>query len=291
MEEPKTFDSGRQDLMPYGLTCEKWSPQVAPRIDRHNEIEINLFPQGGATYFFNNKAIEIPSGRIAIFWALIPHQTLAFQDNSSYYVCTIPLVTFLSWNIDKKMVNDLFAGKMLVSPELASKSFDIQLMDTWISDLQQIDQPNLQEVVLTEMMAKVKRLSLDYSILNTVGDNYPIYTGTIFSEDGDKITKIADYVARNFKRALKASEIGKAIGLHPDYMNRLCIKAFGCTLHQYVLQARVNYAERILITTDTPVTDIALESGFSTVARFNATFLKQKQMTPSEYRKFFQNNK
>ena len=62
-------------------------------------------------------------------------------------------------------------------------------------------------------------------------------------------------------------------------------KAYGCTLHQYLLQERINYVERMLITTDEPITQIAKNSGFSTVARFNSTFLKFVGCTPSEYRK------
>ncbi len=41
----------------------------------------------------------------------------------------------------------------------------------------------------------------------------------------------------------------------------------------------------MLITTDEPITQIARSSGFSTIARFNSTFLKLVGCTPSEYRK------
>lgn len=289
MEQIKTFNPNRKDLTPYGLTCEKWKPEPSSRIDQHNEIEINYFPQGGATYFFNNKAIEIPSNRIIVFWAMYPHQTLSFQGNDSYYVCTIPLNIFMSWNIDSNLVNDLFAGKLLISPKLSQESIDSQMMKGWISDLEDDKKTRTQEIVLAEMKARIMRFSLSYSILSTTAENDITYTKKIFSEESNKITKIVDYIARNFRRTLKANEIGQAIGIHPDYANRLCLKAFGCTLHQMVLQLRINYAERFLITTDLPITDIATDCGFSTIARFNATFLKQKQITPSEYRKIYHN--
>ena len=43
-EKLKTFDEKRDEFKPYGLTCEIWRPQLMPKIDRHNEIELNYIP-------------------------------------------------------------------------------------------------------------------------------------------------------------------------------------------------------------------------------------------------------
>ena len=48
---------------------------------------------------------------------------------------------------------------------------------------------------------------------------------------------------------------------------------------------RLTGVQRMLITTDEPITQIAQSSGFSTIARFNSTFLKLVGCTPCEYRK------
>ena len=45
-EKLKTFDEKRDEFKPYGLTCEIWRPQLMPKIDRHNEIELNYIPEG-----------------------------------------------------------------------------------------------------------------------------------------------------------------------------------------------------------------------------------------------------
>ena len=48
-EKLKTFDEKRDEFKPYGLTCEIWRPQLMPKIDRHNEIELNYIPEGDIT--------------------------------------------------------------------------------------------------------------------------------------------------------------------------------------------------------------------------------------------------
>ena len=57
METLKKFNPNHPDFAPYGLTCEKWLPIPASRLDRHNEIELLYFPEGGSTILVNNKSL------------------------------------------------------------------------------------------------------------------------------------------------------------------------------------------------------------------------------------------
>jgi hypothetical protein len=61
------------------------------RPDRHNEIEINLLADGGLTYLFGGRKIQIPAGRLSTFWAAMPHQIIAFDSTAEYFVATLPL--------------------------------------------------------------------------------------------------------------------------------------------------------------------------------------------------------
>jgi AraC family transcriptional regulator, melibiose operon regulatory protein len=56
----QAFDERRDSFKPYGLTCELWSPSVMNRPDRYNEIELNYFPKGTITYFFQDKKLLYP---------------------------------------------------------------------------------------------------------------------------------------------------------------------------------------------------------------------------------------
>lgn len=286
MKDSKVFNPERRDLAPYGLTCERWRPIPIPRMDRHNEIEINYFPNGGAIYFINNKMVHFPEKHLIVFWALIPHKTMSFESDTEYYTCTIPLSTFLSWNLNKKFKNDLLQGYQLVVPDESVSNLDEILLQHWQNDLSACDD-NVREVVLGEMKARMKRFALNYNTISQVSylNSQSVRRSGICSESGDFVAKLSLIIASRFKEPLKIAEIGEELGLHPDYANTLCKKAYGCTLHQFLLQERINYVERMLITTDEPITQIARSSGFSTIARFNSTFLKLVGCTPSEYRK------
>lgn len=291
MEILKKFNPNRPDFAPYGLTCEKWLPIPASRIDRHNEIELIYFFDEGVTFFVNNQILRLPGRRLIVFWALLPHKSIRFASDAEYYTCTIPLNMFLSWSMDKHFQNVLLQGNVLATPDESNCRIDELLLNQWWTEMSETPSESLRVVVADEMRARLNRLALNYDILNKQNP-YELmakHNKGIYTEESDKLTRITFFVATHFNRTIKAKDIGDAVGLNPDYANTLCRKAFGCTLHEYVLRERVNHVERMLITTDTPITEIAGLCGFSSIARFNATFLKQKGCTPSDYRKRFEN--
>lgn len=272
------FDSSRDEFKPYGLTCEKWVTQLMNRFDQHNEIELNFFPSGSCTYLLYDKIVRIPSRRLTIFWGLTPHQIIDFQDTCQYYVCTIPLSLFLNWEVPSQMVDNLFAGQMLYDPIETRADYDEYLFKQWLHDM---NSSQTYEPSLTEMKARVIRLGQNYS---QIAESRHL-EGHIHHSESKTVAQIALFIAQNYMHPIKTIDIAKNVGLHPDYANSIFKKAFGVSLHQHVTNERINHAQRMLLTTDNPITDIAWSCGFNTISRFNSAFLKQNGCTPREYRK------
>lgn len=63
----KKFNNTGREISEYGLSCERWLPDLMPHQDRHNEIEINFFPSGEMTYLFHDRKIVIPPRRLIAF--------------------------------------------------------------------------------------------------------------------------------------------------------------------------------------------------------------------------------
>jgi AraC-like DNA-binding protein len=59
---------------------------------------------------------------------------------------------------------------------------------------------------------------------------------------------------------------------------------FGETPHRYLQRRRIERAMTLLRTTDTPVTDVCMEVGFSSLGTFSRTFRDIVGTTPSAYR-------
>ena len=134
----KTFNEKRNEFVPYGLTCEIWTPCLMRKPDRHNEIEINYSPESTVTYLFQDKKITIPAKKLAIFWGLVPHQIINFEGTKPYFVCTIPFSQFLEWKLPDSFVDRVLKGEVLFETSENSSSFDEFLLNNWFDDLNDV---------------------------------------------------------------------------------------------------------------------------------------------------------
>lgn len=269
-----TFEEKRKVFMPYGLTCERWKPQVMNKFDRHNEIEINLIPYGEITYFHQNKHIVIPQGRLSIFWGLIPHRVTAWGDTQYYYVATIPLTIFLQWKLPVSFINDILSGKVLMDKETKYSKYDTFLFENWLGDIAN----KRTDIIVAEMQGRLMRLASNN--LMCITDRC-----SILSTEISKIEHMAIFIAQNYKQKLKTSDVGYYVGLNPDYANTLFRKSFGHTLYDHIILERITHAQQLLILGNDSIMQIAYDSGFNSISRFNSAFRKINGCSPREYRK------
>src|SRR3954467_14852731 len=111
-----TFDDSRRDFEPYGFTCQRWTPTRMRRPDRHNEIELNLLQSGSLTYLLGGRKAIVPAGRLAAFWAAIPHQIVEARGTADYFVATIPLARFLQCEFPEHFVQPVLHGQIVFDP-------------------------------------------------------------------------------------------------------------------------------------------------------------------------------
>ena len=279
------FDAGRPEFAPYGFTCEVWEPMRMPRPDRHDEIEINFLDQGRLTYLIGGSRITVESQAVTLFWAAVPHQIIHFEDVTHYYVITIPFGWFLQWGLPENLQSQLILGNVLsTQADEAVAALDKTLFDQWHRDLSASDN-EAQEIVLLELKARLMRLSRSHSRRRPLPVTPRDARSSLASPNLEKAELMASYIARNFKTRLLIPEIADSVDLHPDYAATLFRKTFGTTLNALITRHRVAEAQRLLITSDEQIVNIALSSGFDSLSRFNRAFKEMTGTTPSRFRK------
>ena len=114
-------------------------------------------------------------------------------------------------------------------------------------------------------------------ILDNIGDGY--------NKDAlRKIWPIIDYIDKNYNSMLTLEKLSSALSMNKEYFCRVFKRATGITPTEYINFVRVWKAENLLTTTQSPIIEIALEVGFSSVSYFNRVFKKCRGTTPSAYR-------
>jgi AraC-like DNA-binding protein len=247
--------------------------------DRHNEIEFNYLTEGSITYFFHGSKVTIPAKRLTVFWGLVPHQIISYEGDKPYFVGTIPLTQFLEWKLPFKFVDKILKGEILLENSQASSSFEEFLLNNWIKDL---SINKISTATLLEIQARLLRMA--DNILSTE----KIELKHTPRSEINQVEKIAMYIAKNYSQTIKSADVGKEVGLHPDYANVVFKKTFGMSINEYLIQERISHAQRKLVSTDESVTDIVYDCGFNSISNFNAAFRKINKCTPREFRKKFQ---
>lgn len=275
-EKLHAFNEQRGEFKPYGLTSEIWVPNLMKKPDRHNEIEINYLIEGTVTYFFQGSKITIPARSLTMFWGLVPHQIVEYTGSTPYFVCTVPFSQFLEWRFPSGFVDKVLKGEIIIEDSGEHSSFDEFLLNNWIKDLTTREG---HMATLLEMRARLLRMA-DRILANKENVQVQIHSSEI-----SQVERIAMFIAQNYARPIKAADIGKEVGLHPDYANVVFKRTFGMSLSEYLIQERISHAQRKLVSTDISITEILYECGFNSISSFNAAFRKINKCTPREFRK------
>lgn len=119
-----------------------------------------------------------------------------------------------------------------------------------------------------------------YSYLNRIKSGTSINANRDNSALSEKVKHLID---QNFQEELKIELIADKLKVHRSFMSRCFKKSFGLTPVEYRHKLRVFEALKIMNQTHQDITYAAVESGFSSIQRFEDHFHKIFGITPKEF--------
>lgn len=251
------------------------------RAHRHDDIELNLAPAGPLTYLFGGDRVEIPAGHIAVFWGSRPHQLVGLPTGLLYGV-TVPVPVFLRRGAPHALVARLLQGPPLVAMAPACHC-DLHHLSQWARDLHGASDEQ-REVALLEIEARVRRIFAEAraAVVEIDPSSQPLP-----SVDGSfsRVSTMAGFIATHCQEPIDVSDIARAANVSPTYGMRIFRRIVGTTVLAYLTQCRVAEAQRMLITTDASVAEIAATSGFGSLSQFYASFSAACGQAPGAYRR------
>ena len=85
--------------------------------------------------------------------------------------------------------------------------------------------------------------------------------------------------------AFNVEELAERLALHRSTVSRTFRQKWNISVSDYIISCRLQYAMMLLRETNTPVRDVALESGFSSAAYFSRVFTARTGTTPAAFRR------
>ena len=104
----------------------------------------------------------------------------------------------------------------------------------------------------------------------------------------ERFEAVFAYLDRHFTEDLSLEEVASVAGFSKFHFSRTFKQLSGCNFYEYLSHRRIKSSEALLMHPELSISQIALQSGFSSVSTFNRTFKKLKGCNPTQYRGMFQ---
>lgn len=116
---------------------------------------------------------------------------------------------------------------------------------------------------------------------NLIAEKYPFSD----NNEAERILPVLDYIDENYEEKIYTDDLSAVLNLNNEYFCRLFKRIMHSTVTEYLNYVRVSKAERMLSDSDKTISEVSLDSGFSSVSYFNRIFKKYKNCSPSVYKR------
>lgn len=100
----------------------------------------------------------------------------------------------------------------------------------------------------------------------------------------ERLGAVDEYIRKNFHRPVLLSELTRIAGISVAQLERYCKRVFHLTPRQMIHKVRLEHAHRLLLT-GLPITEVALQCGYTDHSAFTRQFKQLTGFTPKQYRR------
>lgn len=247
----------------------------------HDQIEIIYIKQGklhvcieGHDYLGHDGSIFLVNPRELHF--------MGSDDMSvAYYTLLFPL-EFISFQtmdeLETSLLMPLRSGQLQLSHEIANDVLNKELHIL----LEQVINLNLED---TSMRRQIETRALLLQFLSLLVEHGCLNTPTFSGSQINIQRELLAYIQEHFTEKLSLEDLANQFHLSEKYISRYFKEHFQLTFVNYTNYLRLTYAKSLLETTELPVTEVALQSGFPNVSYFIRIFKEKYGSSPQKYRK------
>ena len=259
----------------------------------HEEAEIGWIQEGEIDYDINFESFRVRKGDLLLIAPHILHaahavpgkrmvsESLVFHLDMLGYqtpdACTIRCISPLQ-NGKYRFVPVVHSGQPGYGELIACMEELLGCMQPREDAVPQAEEP-AEELYRKELLFRLFRLLYRYGyvVKNESGRED-------FAAE-EKMKQVLTFIRSHYAEALTVGQLAGLCHFSETYFMSFFKRFAGMTCVEYINHYRLSQAARILVQTDRPVTEAALENGFRNISYFNRQFRRQYGTTPREYRK------
>jgi AraC family transcriptional regulator len=140
--------------------------------------------------------------------------------------------------------------------------------------LHELRTPDVASALMVEGLGFQLIAALTRSALATTTQRPPVW-----------LRRVRERLRETYRSGPTLSSMAADVEVHPAHLAREFHRYFGCSLGADVRRLRVDYAARRIVSSGTPLAEIAVDAGFSDQSHFTRVFRTITGTTPERYRR------
>ena len=290
-----TLDKNFREIVRYGdpaFPLEIWTGHFDGLISTglplhwHPEFEYGVILKGRMVYTFQEYSVELGAGDCVFVNSDRMHYTIQKDKNEPVSMYTIAFPPSL---LCESMQSPIY--QRYISPETALdfQGLIIKKDNEHEKNIHQIlqtiyDSRAMQYGFELQTLSLVYRLWLEtLQYLQSTDLSPYLRTSAVSSKDSEVIKRALIFIYAHYAEKLTVEDIASAAYISRNSCFRYFHNSFGKSPFEVLNEHRLSVAASLL-TTEKPITDIALSCGFGSSSYFTRIFHAKFGMTPKEYR-------
>jgi len=247
-------------------------------IHQHKDVmELFYVMEGSGRYIVGKREYAIQSGNLVICNSNILHGEAPFQEHSMQSYCCV----LRDVSIPHMPPNTLMAPSY--NPVLQLK-VNKQSVEHILLALHTLNTQSSQNEHVCEMLANALLEIVYNEFLNR-----KVSAGLTGQKTEDLIRNITEYLDEHFMEDISLQHLGDIFHMSHYYLAHIFKRETGESPIKYVMHRRIGEVQNLLMNSDMPIGKIGETLGFGEHCHLNTMFKKYIGVTPSQYRKYFQN--
>lgn len=246
----------------------------------HDRMEVIEVKKGIIICQIDGDEYEINAGDICIVNSRVIHSINADDFDAEIYRYEISKKLFTrDEDINKRYLNPMITDEKfshIILENGAPITDEVGNLLSAIRDITDKKQPAYELAVVGIVHLLMQKI---YNYYERDSREAPI------SADNFIYRKMADYIYNNYMEKLSLEDIAKKGNVSKSKACSLFNKFAKTSPVDFLNLYRLKISADLLKNTDSPISEIAMDSGFNQPSYFNRLFMREYKMTPSEFRK------
>jgi AraC-like DNA-binding protein len=245
----------------------------------HKPCEIVRVVQGTLTVFMDDDVVTVCVGEILFVNQEVVH---GYEPaNCLYEVIDFdPTILLLRTSFCQNSLHALANDKTRILPFHPTKNRDLCAIVNRLFAL----------AAQNEERKELLLLSTLYELMGTIYAQHHYCDNAKIPSSATRFKPLLDFIDSSYMNPISSADMAKVSGMSQNYFTKVFTDYFGKTPIEFLNTYRIERACVLLINTNTPITDIACNTGFYDSSYFVKVFKKHKGMTPKKYRTQFTAN-